>query len=133
MELLLDQSDWQCMVRHKNFGSTRQTGRLRVWRDESDRLIAMLSLRGGRPDQPGMLYDDGCEIPDRIRARFPDRDIEIFAYEHSWWGWHACYYRAGRADDGTQRWTLVDEQVLSEHLGEAFVYDEDADDRPGGA
>lgn len=133
MELLLDQPDWQCMVRHKNFGSTHQTGRLRVWRDESDRLIAMLSLRGERPDQPGTLDDDGCEIPDRIRARFPDQDIEIFAYEHSWWGDGGWYYRASRADDGTQRWARVDWQVLSERLGEVFVYDEDADNRPGGA
>lgn len=133
VELLLDEPDWRYTARSTMIGPYSQTGRLRAWRDDSDRRIAMLSLRGAMPDQPGCLVDIGCDIPDQIRARFPEHDIEIFAYEHSWWGDYARYYRAGRADDGTQRWVSVDWPVLEERLGDAFVYDEDEDPRPGAA
>jgi hypothetical protein len=133
VELLLDEPRWRYTARSNMTGLYSQTGRLRAWRDDSERLIAMLSLRGVLPGQPGCLVDIGCDIPDQIRARFPDHDLEIFAYEHSWWGDFACYYRAGRAGDGTQRWVSVDWSVLKERLGEAFVYDEDEDPSPGAA
>jgi len=91
----------------------------------------MLSNRWIMPGVPGHLGDDGCVIPDQIRARFPDHDIDIFAYEHGWWGDQARYVQAGCTDDGTQRWAPVDWTVLNERLGEAFVYDEDEDTTTG--
>lgn len=131
VELLLDEPDFQHIGRRNKVGPISRISRLRVWREGSDRLIAMLSVRAVNPGVPWHLDDDGCVIPDQIRARFPDHDIDIFAYEHGWWGDYARYFRAGRADDGAQRWALVDWTVLDERLGEAFVYDEDEDTTSG--
>jgi len=131
VELLLDEPDWHHIGHRNKVGPVPGSSRLRVWREESDRLIAMLSVSAVTPGVPWNLDDDGCVIPDQIRARFPDHDIDIFAYEHGWWGDHARYFQAGSADDGTQRWARVDWTVLNECLGEAFVYDEDEDTTTG--
>jgi hypothetical protein len=131
VDLLLDEPAWQHIGQRDKVGPFPRIGRLRVWRGEPDRLIAMVSDRAVMPGVPWHLGDDDCVIPDQIRARFPDHDIDIFAYEHGWWGDQARYFRAGRADDGSQRWALVDWAVLNELLGEALVYDEDEDTTTG--
>lgn len=118
-ELVLDESEWPYRMRgHDPYRS----GRLRAWRDADGRLVAMVTMR------VHSLHDDGCLLPGQVRARFPDEEVEVIAYEPGSWADFAHYYRA-TAGEGC--WEEINGTILVERLSPIFVFDDEADPRGG--
>ncbi|TDC41660.1 hypothetical protein [Micromonospora sp. KC213] len=121
-ELVFDEGDWHYRTSGDRWS---RSGRLRVWRDADSRLVAMVTIRDH------VLRDDGCLLPEQVRARFPSEDVEVVAYEPSWWGTYEQYYLAV-ADDRRYRWEEINGSILAERLSPIFVVDDEGDDSPGG-
>jgi hypothetical protein len=96
-----------------------------VWRDADSRLVAMVTIRDH------VLRDDGCSYPSSSGHGFPDEDVEVVAYEPSFWGAYEQYYLAV-AGDRRYRWEEINGSILAERLPPIFVVDDEGDDSPGG-
>ena len=121
-QLVHDEPYWNYREQTRQMGTVHRTGRLRAWREDGGRLLAMLTV------QP--YYEDyGCTIPAQVRARFPfsGRLVDVVSYEPGWWGGACRYHVADPAYAAVQRWMYVDPRVVARRLGPVFTIDDEAD------
>jgi hypothetical protein len=121
-QLVHDEPFWNYQEQTRQRGTQHRTGRLRAWREDGGRLLAMLTV------QP-YFEDHGCTIPRQVRARFPfsGRLVDVVSYEPGWWGGSCRYHIADPAYAAVQRWMSVDTRAIARRLGPGFLVDDEAD------
>lgn len=121
-QLVHDEAFWNYREQTRQTGTMVRTGRLRAWREDGGRLLAMLTV------QP-YFEDYGCTIPEQVRARFPfsGRLVDVVSYEPGWWGGRCRYHVAEPAYVSVQRWTYVDARTIARRIGPGFQIDDEAD------
>ena len=73
------------------------------------------------------LADEAGVVADQVRLQFVGEQVDVVAYEPSWWGDGFAYLHAV----GGTRWELLDPEVLCDRVGPSFVIDDEADTSPG--
>ncbi|MET7418620.1 hypothetical protein [Dactylosporangium sp. NPDC005555] len=121
-QLVHDEPGWNYRERTRQGGVLQHTGRLRAWREDGGRLLAMLTVHP-------YFEDYGCTIPEQVRARFPfsGRLVDVVSYEPGWWGGRCRYHIADPAYAAVQRWMSADARAVARRLGPGFRIDDEAD------